>query len=65
MEDLARRLETTVDKIDFIHVGWDSRVFWDTWTVTVDGQAVGFTNGNVRTYEKKSKDYNEESSLSA
>ncbi len=53
MEDLARRLETTPDKIDFIYFGWDSRVFWDTWIVTVDGQVVGFTNGNVRTYEER------------
>lgn len=63
MEDLARRLETTPDKIDFIYLGWDSRVFWDTWMVTVDGQAVGFTNGNVRDYEKKSKDSETDSNL--
>ena len=32
-------------QVKVIHQGFDARINWDTHIVTVDGQAVGFTNG--------------------
>jgi hypothetical protein len=34
-------------KIELKHLRYDERVDWDTYLVTVNGQAVGHTNGPI------------------
>lgn len=33
------------EKLDVIPQGIDDRIGWDTFIITLDGQAIGFTNG--------------------
>lgn len=42
---LAEHLNAWAERVDVIKYCFDDRNNWDTYIVTVDGQAVGFTDG--------------------
>jgi len=39
--------DVTGERVDVKHYTYDERIEWDTYLVTVDGQAVGMTNGEL------------------
>jgi hypothetical protein len=45
---LAKHLGVPVESITLRGPIYDGRCGWDTWTVLVDGQAVGFCNQEVK-----------------
>ena len=45
IEALVRHLKVPGDRIDVRPYYYDDRTGWKTYIVTVDGQAVGFTDG--------------------
>lgn len=47
LEDVAKLLlDIHFDlKLECSHYGYDSRIDWDTYVITLNGDAVGFTNG--------------------
>ncbi len=46
-EALATLLDTTPDKVEVDKYIYDNRIGWDTYLVTIDGFAVGMTDGDV------------------
>ena len=40
-------LEPTGENVRIQHYGFDDRIDWDTYLLTVDGKAVLFMNGNI------------------
>jgi hypothetical protein len=44
LESLARHLNVPVEDIECYFYGYDTRILWDTYAVTVDGDIVGFTD---------------------
>lgn len=47
-EAIASYLNIDKTKIEVKKYGYDTRNKWDTYIVTVDGQAVGMTNGPIK-----------------
>jgi hypothetical protein len=47
LKALAGHLNVDVDDIKVDFYMYDSRIHWDTFIVSVDGSAVGFTDGDV------------------
>jgi hypothetical protein len=43
--DLARILGVSTASIGMRPYGYDARIDWDTYIVTVNGEGMGFTNG--------------------
>lgn len=44
LDSLARHLNVPVEDIECYFYGYDTRILWDTFAVTVDGDIVGFTD---------------------
>jgi hypothetical protein len=44
MSALARHLEVARERLGVKKYCYDERIQWDTYLVTIDGQAVGFTD---------------------
>lgn len=42
---IASHLQASIDSLKVEPYAKDERIGWDTYLVTVDGKAVGFTNG--------------------
>lgn len=38
----------TVNNVRVQHYGFDDRIGWDTWLVTVDGHAAVFADGEIK-----------------
>ena len=49
LADLANHLGVKPEQISLRSYGFDDRIGWMTWLVSIDGQAVGFTDRNPAT----------------
>ena len=44
LDSLARHLNVPVEDLECYFYGYDTRILWNTFVVTVDGDIVGFTD---------------------